>query len=68
MIRLSKKTCNAIIAIRNELNGLDLSKSEMLHQLKSQLVVDSLQQLTDSIGSTVRQTPTEELQRVKYRS
>ncbi|KIS72050.1 uncharacterized protein UMAG_12155 [Mycosarcoma maydis] len=47
------KTCNAIIAIRNELNGLDLSKSEMLHQLKSQLVVDSLQQLTDSIGSTI---------------
>lgn len=45
------KTCNAIIAIRNELNGLDLSKSEMLHQLKSQLVVDSLQQLTDSIGN-----------------
>nr|DBA11336.1 TPA_inf: MSH5 [Sporisorium reilianum f. sp. reilianum] len=47
------RTCNAIMNIRAELNSLDLTRSEMLNELKAQVVVDSLLELSDSIANTI---------------
>ncbi|TKY90703.1 hypothetical protein EX895_000701 [Sporisorium graminicola] len=47
------KTCNAIMNLRAELNGLDLSRSEMLNELKAQVIVDSLLRLSDAIAYTI---------------
>ncbi|KAJ9476686.1 MutS-like protein [Pseudozyma hubeiensis] len=58
------KTCNAIINIRAELNGLDLSKSELLNEV----AVDSLQQLADAIGNTIDFELSKEQGKVTVRS
>nr|DBA11333.1 TPA_inf: MSH5 [Pseudozyma hubeiensis] len=62
------KTCNAIMNIRAELDGLDLSKSGLLNELKAQVAVDSLQQLADSIGNTIDFEMSKEQGKVTVRS
>nr|DBA11330.1 TPA_inf: MSH5 [Kalmanozyma brasiliensis] len=47
------KTCNAVMNIRAELNSLELSRSELLKELKEQVVTESLQELADSINQII---------------